>query len=196
VRPPTRCPRAAAAVAAARPTPLRPRASQQQQQGGDTTAPEQQQQQGQQQQGQQPSPRAALAGVWARDEARSDGAAYDKMLDVLGLTGLQRLTARLIDGIELAEGPGPDKFTVKFLTIVPFFKVTETYPVRTSGSEVAPARLPRRDLRPGAQTAVAEARADGRLRVEFEWGEPLAGAFAQRRAHGNLRTIFFFSCLL
>lgn len=53
-----------------------------------------------------PSHQAAanLSGLWARDERRSDMAAYERSLDVLGLSGLQKMTAlKLIDGVEIRQ---------------------------------------------------------------------------------------------
>lgn len=45
---------------------------------------------------------------------------YEAMLDVLELGGLQKVTARLIDGLDLKQAE--DKFEVSFVTIVPFFR--------------------------------------------------------------------------
>jgi hypothetical protein len=50
-----------------------------------------------------PPPLVNISGVWAKDEARSDGPAYERALDLLGLSGLQRLTAKLIDGLEIRQ---------------------------------------------------------------------------------------------
>jgi hypothetical protein len=47
----------------------------------------------------------------------------ERILDVWGLQGLQRMTARLIDGMEIKQSA--DQFSVAFLTVVPFFRVTE-----------------------------------------------------------------------
>lgn len=73
-----------------------------------------------------PAPPAAprtvdLSGLWARDDSRSDAAGLERSLDVLRLSGLQKVTARLIEGIEVKQTP--QAFDVSFLTIVPFFKV-------------------------------------------------------------------------
>lgn len=43
----------------------------------------------------------------------------------MGLGQLQRLTARLIDGLEMKQDT--DMMSVSFLTVVPFFRVTERY---------------------------------------------------------------------
>ncbi|KAI8476594.1 MAG: hypothetical protein J3K34DRAFT_516468 [Monoraphidium minutum] len=135
--------------------------------------PPPQQQQQQQQQPQQPQQQARpppvdLSGLWAKDEARSDLAGYERILDLLGLGGLQRLTAKLIDGDAAA-------LTVSFVTVVPFFKVTERFPFAFSTT------MGRRDLRPGRQTAVTK-RVDGGVRVEMTWGEPLAGSLVEEYA--------------
>ena len=63
-------------------------------------------------------------GVWSKDTGASDSAGFEAMLDVLGLSGLQRMTARLVEGFELRHVPG-ESFEVDFLTIVPFFRVSE-----------------------------------------------------------------------
>ena len=88
---------------------------------------------------------SALAGLWQRDPQRTDMAALDAALELLGLGRLQRLTARLIDGISIevsgapaaaaASGPGQkpppqqQQLTVAFLTSVPMFRVTERVPL-------------------------------------------------------------------
>jgi hypothetical protein len=59
-------------------------------------------------------------------------------------------------------------FTVNFVTVVPFFKVTETIPFNSS------TQMGRRDLRSGKQTASAKRTAEG-VTVEMEWGAPMAG---------------------
>ena len=71
-----------------------------------------------------PSDRGVCPGVWSKDTGASDSAGFEAMLDVLGLSGLQRMTARLVEGFELRHVPG-ESFEVDFLTIVPFFRVSE-----------------------------------------------------------------------
>lgn len=62
------------------------------------------------------------AGVWIKDTNRSDLAAYGRALDLMQLNGLQKTTAlRLIEGVEIQQDAS--KFSVNFLTVVPFFKV-------------------------------------------------------------------------
>ena len=62
------------------------------------------------------------AGVWIKDASRSDLAAYERALDLMGLNGLQKTTAlRLIEGVEIQQDA--TTFSVNFLTVVPFFKV-------------------------------------------------------------------------
>ena len=62
-----------------------------------------------------------LLGIWRKDVDASDSVGYESMLDALGLSGLQRTTARLIEGMEIKHSPG-EAFEVSFLTVVPFFK--------------------------------------------------------------------------
>jgi hypothetical protein len=49
---------------------------------------------------------ANLSGVWGKDERRSDLAAFERSLDLLGINGVQRVTAKLIDGIEIRQVSG------------------------------------------------------------------------------------------
>jgi hypothetical protein len=66
-----------------------------------------------------------------------------------------------------------NKFTVSFVTVVPFFKVTEEVPLNAGSVQQR-----RRDLRQGRQTAAARSvvtpEGSGVL-VEMSWGAPLAG---------------------
>ncbi|GFH33199.1 uncharacterized protein HaLaN_32531, partial [Haematococcus lacustris] len=92
------------------------------------------------------------------------------MLQLLGLGSLQRMTARLIDGIDISQTP--EGFSVSFLTVVPFFKVKEVTPW---GQKV---QLSRRDLRRGKQWSQAEQVAGG-VRVHHMWGEPRPGQLTE-----------------
>jgi hypothetical protein len=47
-----------------------------------------------------------LSGLWGRDAARSDAAGFERALDVLRLSGLQRVTARLIEGMQVVGRSG------------------------------------------------------------------------------------------
>jgi hypothetical protein len=71
---------------------------------------------------QEPEPPAPvdLSGLWVKDAAKSDGPAYEKSLEVLQLSTMQRVTARLIEGIDMTQRG--DIFDVAFVTIVPFFR--------------------------------------------------------------------------
>ncbi|XP_075265799.1 uncharacterized protein LOC142358241 [Convolutriloba macropyga] len=92
-------------------------------------------------------PPTEMAGKWTKDAARSDLRSYDEALEMMGIKGIQKTTARLIDGIELSITDSD--FTMRFLTIVPNFKVTEPYKF---GRE---AEMSRRDLRGGWQRGTA-----------------------------------------
>ena len=48
------------------------------------------------------------------------------MMDLLQLSGLQRVTARLLEGIEVLHTPH-EALSISFITVVPFFRVTEGY---------------------------------------------------------------------
>jgi hypothetical protein len=80
---------------------------------------------------------------------------------------MQKVTARLIDGLELHHSPR--KFIVNFVTVVPFFRVTEEVPLDGGSTE-----LGRRDLRFGRQAAAAKSVPGGVL-VEMSWGAPMPG---------------------
>ena len=63
-----------------------------------------------------------LAGTWIRDQAASDMKGYGRILELLHLSGLQRTTAlQLIEGLEFEQSE--TGATIRFLTVVPFFKV-------------------------------------------------------------------------
>ncbi|CAL5224241.1 g6893 [Coccomyxa viridis] len=111
-------------------------------------------------------PSFASTGVWIKDTNRSDAAAYGRALDLMQLNGLQKTTAlRLIEGVEIQQDAS--NFSVNFLTVVPFFKVTEQYSFSRQTS------MARRDLRSGQQTAQARLDAEG-VRLSITWGEPSA----------------------
>lgn len=112
-------------------------------------------------------------GVYIRDTQQSDMVSYERALGLLGLGGLQRMTAmKLIEGLELRkEG---DRIVLHFLTVVPFFKVTESYTLNGESS------FGRRDLRPGRQAARAFLAADGTLCLQSKWQEPNTGSLQER----------------
>ncbi|KAJ9525016.1 hypothetical protein QJQ45_005947 [Haematococcus lacustris] len=66
-----------------------------------------------------------LAGLWAKDPVASDVEGYERALDLWQISGAQKATARLIEGLEIAVHG--NTFSVHFLTIIPMFKVTEAY---------------------------------------------------------------------
>ncbi len=59
------------------------------------------------------------------------------MLDVLELGGLQKVTARLIDGLDLRHDE--QRFEVSFVTVVPFFR----WVYRSSGAVLSTRGGPR-----------------------------------------------------
>ncbi|PRW21096.1 hypothetical protein C2E21_8404 [Chlorella sorokiniana] len=92
---------------------------------------------------------------------------------VLPLSGLQKTTAmQLIEGVEI-EQQGSE-VAIRFLTVVPFFKVTERVELGATSS------MGRRDLRGGSQRATAAAQPDGSLRVDIAWEEPNAGSICEQ----------------
>jgi hypothetical protein len=107
-----------------------------------------------------------LAGTWHKLKGRSDVNAYGRALELMGIKGLQKTTAMLIDGMETHHTE--EDFEVFYLTIVPYFKVRESYKF---DSEV---KQGRRDLRRGQQTAIARQK-DHVVEVDVRWGPPHAG---------------------
>ncbi|KAG2489744.1 hypothetical protein HYH03_011851 [Edaphochlamys debaryana] len=114
---------------------------------------------------------AALAGIWEKDLALSDTANYERALDAWQISGVQKATAKLIEGLELAAVRGA--LNVHFLTIIPYFKVTETYPL--GGGK---AKMRRRDQRGGDGQASAELLPDGVL-CRCTWAAPFAGTMEE-----------------
>lgn len=111
----------------------------------------------------------APSGIFLRDAENSDMASYQRSLKLLQLGRLERLTAtELIEGIQLQQKA--DTLDLKFLTVVPFFNVTEKYRLNETVS------IPRRDLRPGVQRAQAWITADGALHLTSTWKEPNSGS--------------------
>ncbi|KAG2428383.1 hypothetical protein HYH02_014399 [Chlamydomonas schloesseri] len=141
----------------------------------------------QQQQQQQPAAPAALAvdpacltGIWEKDLEASDVGGYEKALDLWQISGVQKATARLIEGLELVHSGGgggggggrtaaAPSLNVHFLTIIPYFKVTEVYPMSGARS-----KMRRRDQRGGDAMACAE-RVPLGVVCRASWGAPYAG---------------------
>ncbi|PNW72795.1 hypothetical protein CHLRE_15g644051v5 [Chlamydomonas reinhardtii] len=123
-----------------------------------------------------------LAGIWEKDLDASDVGGYEKALDLWQISGVQKATARLIEGLELhavAPSSGPPggaqrapggAFHVHFLTIIPYFKVTEVYPMGGG----ARSKMRRRDQRGGDAMACAERVPTGVV-CRASWGAPFAG---------------------
>lgn len=111
-----------------------------------------------------------LAGLWAKDPVASDVEGYERALDLWQISGAQKATARLIEGLEIAVHG--NTFSVHFLTIIPMFKVTEAYDL------ARPVVMMRRDLRPGQATATAGLGAHG-VTVAASWSAPFAGRFEE-----------------
>ncbi|GAB4820338.1 hypothetical protein N2152v2_007384 [Parachlorella kessleri] len=110
----------------------------------------------------------SMCGVWLKDIEASDMASYDRALQLMQLGGLQRTTAmQLLEGIELERSGA--KVAIRYLTVVPFFKVTEEF------SLGHPTGMSRRDLKPGRQQATASTGDLGEFTVDISWGPPNTG---------------------
>lgn len=66
-----------------------------------------------------------LSGIWVKDPVRSELAEYERCIDLWGLSGVQKQTAKLLEGLELTHKGS--QLDVHFLTIIPYFKV-RTHP--------------------------------------------------------------------
>ncbi|GMH35074.1 hypothetical protein BSKO_02942 [Bryopsis sp. KO-2023] len=95
-----------------------------------------------------------LAGMWEKDEEASDSDAYEEGMELLQLQSIQRVTARMICGLEIQQTE--DTFSQHFIlsTVVPQFRVTEKYKI---GGTV---EINRRDLRPGKTKVTFQCRGD------------------------------------
>jgi len=118
---------------------------------------------------------------------------FGRALGLLQLSPIQRLTAlQLIEGIEIDINEAKKSVIMKFLTVVPFFKVLETY--RLDGKRLTANR--RRDGRRGKQHGQASLRRETRstnnansnnsdddvyvLTLESHWEEPNTGRLVER----------------
>ena len=72
-------------------------------------------------------PDSVLAGVWLRDEQASDMTAYKRSLThCMRLSGLEKETAtRLFEGMQIQHDD--EGISVQYLTVVPFFQVTNSW---------------------------------------------------------------------
>ncbi|KAG1665981.1 hypothetical protein FOA52_010079 [Chlamydomonas sp. UWO 241] len=123
-----------------------------------------------------PSPTPAedvdLSGVWSKVPELSDDEAYERCLDLWGISGMQKATAKLIEGLEISHA-GP-KFHVHHLTMIPYFKVTEKYDLER------PCKVMRRDLRSGHATADARWTGDRRgVALDVAFGAPFPGRLVE-----------------
>ncbi len=83
------------------------------------------------------------------------------------LNSLQKQAAlMLFEGVHITQDT--HSFSVKFLTVVPFFKVTEEFHFHQE------AHMARRDLKRGQQTATTTACPE-QIVVDITWGPPNAG---------------------
>ena len=109
-----------------------------------------------------------LTGLWGKDPNKSQHAEYEKALDLWQISGMQKATARLIEGLEIVHSGS--KFNVHHCTIIPQFKVTENYDL------TKPSKVMRRDLRSGQATATASMLSDGSgICLDVSFGQPFPG---------------------
>lgn len=120
-------------------------------------------------------------GIYIRNDSKSEMLNYSRMLSLLELSGIQRMTAiNLIEGVEVRVDAAQKKATVTYLTVVPFYNVVETYSL-DGGKRT---RNKRRDLKGGDMICSAALKNDAPidsgetnmvLRLDMYWEEPNAG---------------------
>ena len=120
-------------------------------------------------------------GIYIRNDSKSEMLKYSRMLSLLELSGIQRMTAiNLIEGVEVRVDDAQKKATVAYLTVVPFYSVVETYSL-DGGKRT---RNKRRDLKGGDMICSAALKNDAPidsgetnmvLRLDMYWEEPNAG---------------------
>lgn len=124
-------------------------------------------------------------GIYLRDDESSTMKNYSRMLGLLNLSGIQRLTAiQLIEGVDVRVDEGKNTATITYLTVVPFYNVVEEY--RLDGTRT---KNGRRDLQPGSMVCKAGLKNDlpkenrhGQnmvLRLDMYWENPNAGALLE-----------------
>lgn len=124
-------------------------------------------------------------GTFIRQDSKSDMKQYGEMLGLLELNGIQRMTAiNLIEGVEVDVNEAQKRVLVKYLTVVPFYQVVETYSL-DGGRKT---RNARRDLRGGDMVCSASLKNDAPpesgemnmvLRLESYWKDPNAGGLLE-----------------
>lgn len=124
-------------------------------------------------------------GTFIRHDSKSDMKQYGEMLGLLELNGIQRMTAiNLIEGVEVDVNEAQKRVSVKYLTVVPFYQVVETYSL-DGGRKT---RNARRDLRGGDMVCSASMKNDAPpesgemnmvLRLESYWKDPNAGGLLE-----------------
>ncbi|KAK9839726.1 hypothetical protein WJX84_009027 [Apatococcus fuscideae] len=106
-----------------------------------------------------------LAGCWIKDKAASSS--MDAALDIAEINGLVRKAIHLLKGCEISLENG--HFTFAVTSIVPWFKITERYPLTGE-----PRQWRRRDLRRGKHTGYAE-QIGNTMCLHLDWGAPHGG---------------------
>jgi hypothetical protein len=125
-------------------------------------------------------------GVYMRCDEASELKNYAKMLSLLKLSSLASYTAsKLIEGVAVSVDETRTKATVKYLTVVPFFDVEETFAL----DGMTRTKNKRRDLEDGLSTCTAtltndmpDGSSDGEnlvLRMKMSWEEPNKGGLLE-----------------
>ncbi len=114
--------------------------------------------------------RVDLSGRWEKVKENSDLPAYEKMLSLLGLTGIKRTAAlKLINGLVIEQVSTPPQFTVRYVVSrVQFLQSIEQFELGQL------TEMPRRDGQPGSQKASLTELSSG-MQTVITWGETNPG---------------------
>ena len=119
-----------------------------------------------------------LSGKWQKDKTQSDMNAYDKMLAVLGITGIKRVAAvKLIIGLRIRHSAASPQFTVEYeVSRVKFLDSVEAFSL---GQDT---KMSRRDGQPGHQTGRLS-EFDKGVQTTVTWGAPNPGLCLACKTH-------------
>uniref|UniRef100_A0A7S0WPY6 Uncharacterized protein n=1 Tax=Pyramimonas obovata TaxID=1411642 RepID=A0A7S0WPY6_9CHLO len=112
-----------------------------------------------------PPQAAQMAGRWVK--ARAESQSMDAACDLIHMNFVMKRAVCLISGLHIEATPTEFKLVVT--SVVPWFKITETYP--WDGSEV---QFRRRDFRKGTALGSVREQGDG-LEIRNRWRDPYPG---------------------
>eukprot|EP00854_Cymbomonas_tetramitiformis_P007161 gene7161-8539_t len=93
----------------------------------------------------------------------------DEAASLMQLNWVTRKAVRLINGLEIAISE--DVFTLTVLSVIPWFKVVESYPMNGSEKVLTPANIQLVDIAVSTGANVCERAGSGNIAdVTFAWG--------------------------